>query len=106
MKRSPMLLTLVILCCCAAASVAQISQGGAPASLSNPLNAALSRTLPAVDHATLLAEDAQEGKDVALRFGYPHEVNFNLDNSGTWEDNEHGPVVWRLRVGVARGVFN
>ncbi|MBK6911640.1 MAG: choice-of-anchor J domain-containing protein [bacterium] len=104
MKRSPMLLTLVILCCCAAASVAQISQGGAPASLSNPLNAALSRTLPAVDHAALLAEDAQEGKDVALRFGYPHEVNFNLDNSGTWEDTKDGRV-WRLRV-ESRGAYS
>ena len=55
-------------------------------------------TLPEVDHDLLLTEDLEEmNKNMPYRFGNPFEVNFNLYNSGTWEEIENGRV-WRLSI--------
>ena len=105
MKRSHIILSLLSVFVIAANSFAQISHGGSPASLHGAmLSVVQSQSLPSVDHATLLAEDETESKDVPLRFGYPHEVNFNLNNSGTWEDTKDGRV-WRLRI-ESRGAYS
>ncbi len=105
MKRSHIIFTLLTLCLLAATGFAQIPHGGTPASLNNAaLSVAETRGLPSVDHATLLAEDELETKDVPLRFGYPHDVNFNLNNSGTWEDTKDGRL-WRLRI-ESRGAYS
>lgn len=105
MKRSLTVLLLLTMCCLVSTSIAQVSQGGAPASLNMAtLGAPETRSLPAVDAATLLAEDETESKDVPLRFGYPHDVNFNLNNSGTWADAKDGRV-WRLRI-ESRGAYS
>ncbi len=105
MKRSLTVLFLLTMCCLVSTSIAQVSQGGAPASLNMAaLSAPETRSLPAVDAATLLAEDETESKDVSLRFGYPHDVNFNLNNSGTWTDAKDGRV-WRLRI-ESRGAYS
>ncbi len=75
MKRSLTVLLLLAACCLVSTSFAQVSQGGAPASLNMAaLSAPETRSLPAVNHEALLAEDATESKDVPLRFGYPHDV--------------------------------
>ncbi len=105
MKRSLTVLLLLAACCLVSTSFAQVSQGGAPASLNMAaLSAPETRSLPAVNHEALLAEDATESKDVPLRFGYPHDVNFNLNNSGTWSDAKDGRV-WRLRI-ESRGAYS
>ena len=98
MKRSLSVLCVLALGFLVGVGYAQVSQGGSPASLNAQLvSQAMTRSLPAVDHATLLAEDETDSKDVPLRFGYPHDVNFNLNNSGTWEETKDGRV-WRLRI--------
>jgi hypothetical protein len=105
MKRSLTILSLIAVFALVSGAFAQISHGGSPASLNHAmLTVAQTQSLPSVDHATLLAEDEQESKDVPLRFGYPHEVNFNLNNSGTWEDTKDGRV-WRLRI-ESRGAYS
>lgn len=105
MKRSHMIFVMLAVWCLASVSVAQVSQGGSPASLSlTGLSAPETRSLPAVNADVLLAEDEQESKDVPLRFGYPHDVNFNLSNSGTWEETKEGRV-WRLRL-ESRGAYS
>ncbi|MBK6765168.1 MAG: carboxypeptidase-like regulatory domain-containing protein [bacterium] len=98
MKRSQLVCCLLALICFVGASYAQVSQGGSPASLNvQLLTQVATRSLPPVDHTALLAEDATESKDVPFRFGYPHEVSYNLTNSGSWEDTKDGRV-WRLRI--------
>ena len=55
--------------------------------------------MPPVDVAALLEEDAQEEKQgVPFRFGFPHDVNYDLTNSGIWEDLADGSRVWRLAI--------
>ncbi|MCL4305793.1 carboxypeptidase regulatory-like domain-containing protein [bacterium] len=105
MRRSPLIICLAGLLVLSVSAFAQVSQGGTPASLSVALNLqAQTVSLPPVDHALMLAEDEQESKDVPLRFGYPHEVNYNLENSGTWEETKEGRV-WRLRI-QSRGAYS
>ena len=54
--------------------------------------------LPVVDKETLLAEDEIEmAKDVPYRFGTPFEVQYNLDNSGEWQEVSGGRI-WRLSI--------
>ncbi|MBC8256197.1 MAG: trypsin-like peptidase domain-containing protein [Candidatus Marinimicrobia bacterium] len=77
----------------------QISSSGEPKSTQLGLSNALpSVILPQVDKNILLAEDKIEmAKDVPYRFGTPIEVQFNLDNSGVWEDVTGGRL-WRLSI--------
>jgi hypothetical protein len=79
---------------------AQLSEGGVPISFGARLGEIIdTKVLPRVDVAALLEEDAkEEGKNIPYRFGYPMEVNFNLDNSGTWETLPNGDRVWRLKI--------
>ena len=56
-------------------------------------------TFDALDVDALAAEDAVTAtmKDAPWRFGVEHEVAWNMDNSGTWTE-EQGFRVWRLPV--------
>ena len=59
------------------------------------------REMPRVDVDTLLAEDAvreNSGRPVAPRFAKNIQVDYTLDNSGTWETLEDGSRLWRLRL--------
>ena len=91
----------------AGSAVAQISAGGTPVSLDKALRADFeSVTMPWVDVAALLAEDEiEQSKGIPYRFGYPFEVNYDLDNSGTWEELPDGGRVWRLRI-VCPGAYS
>lgn len=81
------------------AASAQISQGGTPFSFSRALSSAVpTATMTAVDAATLLAEDALQPKEEALRFAAELPVNLNLKNSGVWEALGNGDRIWRLRI--------
>ncbi len=80
---------------------AQISHGGTPYSWYNAAEVEAPEvvSMPAIDVATLLAEDALvTDKSEAFRFGYEFAVNFNLTNSGTWTTLANGDRIWRLRI--------
>ena len=58
------------------------------------------REMPWFDVEALLAEDAERERSrmVAPRVGKVLEVEYTLDNSGTWEVLEDGSRLWRLRI--------
>lgn len=56
-------------------------------------------TMPKLDMERIKAEDKEhDGKNMPLRFGYSHKVNYNLTNSGTWQELPNGDKLWRLNV--------
>ena len=77
----------------------QVSTGGVPKSIQLGLSMAYpSVVLPQVDKIALLAEDKIEmAKDIPYRFGTPIEVQYNLNNSGSWDDVTGGRI-WRLSI--------
>ena len=91
-------LTLALLC--STSLLAQISHGGHPLNWGEEVNYELNwMTFDALDVDALAAEDAVTAtmKDAPWRFGVEHEVAWNMDNSGTWTE-EQGFRVWRLPV--------
>ncbi len=95
-----LLLTAALLAMAAVSSYAQISQGGTPASFQRATKAAVPTvTMASVDTQKLLAEDAQQEKlGIPYRFGYPFDVQYDLNNSGVWEELPDGTKLWRLRI--------
>ncbi|MFZ5980768.1 MAG: trypsin-like serine peptidase [Candidatus Zixiibacteriota bacterium] len=91
---------ILVILILAAAIPAQVSKGGRPVSFSRITQTSIqSLTMPSIDRQALLDEDARDaGKDIPFRFGYGFEVNYNLDNSGTWEDLSDGSRLWRLKI--------
>ena len=79
---------------------AQVSKDGRPVSFSRVTRTDIrSLATPPIDLQTLLEEDARDaGKEIPFRFGYGFEVDYNLDNSGTWEDLDDGGRLWRLQI--------
>jgi lysyl endopeptidase len=85
-------------------SYAQLSEGGVPYSFTH--NVQQKSTLPAVglmkpDVDALLTMDAVNdalGKPYRVGFNIP--VNYNVNNSGTWETTPDGGHLWRLRLRV------
>ena len=77
----------------------QVSINGTPKSVIWDMNNEITNiTLPEVDHDFLQLQDLQEkDKNVPYRFGNPFDVNFNLNNSGTWENIDNGRL-WRLSI--------
>lgn len=56
-------------------------------------------TMPALDMAKIEAEDLEDEKyDMPPRFGYRHKVNYDLTNSGTWQQLSNGDKLWRLNI--------
>ncbi|MCB9357564.1 MAG: trypsin-like peptidase domain-containing protein [Calditrichaeota bacterium] len=67
--------------------------------------AARTVTLPALDNRSFLLEDEAnyqlanaDGTVPAAQLARPQEVNFSLNNSGTWELLPDGSRIWRLRI--------
>jgi hypothetical protein len=57
--------------------------------------------MPSVEVDALIAEDAERensGRPVAPRFAKTIQVEYTLDNSGSWETLDNGSRLWRLRV--------
>jgi Dockerin type I domain len=78
----------------------QISIGGEPPSFSRSLKADMhSVKMGDIDVVSLLAEDENE-KEMGMpyRFGYGFDVNYTLENSGTWEYLPDGSRIWRLLI--------
>lgn len=60
---------------------------------SGPIN-----RLPKLDVVKLLEEDSLEANlAIPFRFGYAVDVNYNLNNSGSWYEIPEGKV-WKLRI--------
>ena len=89
--------------------LAQVSAGGQPYTFANPVADTIPTVIMgSVDVAALLAEDAAEaeqGKHVPPRFGYPFEVDLGLESAGTWTELPGGDRVWRLRI-VSPGAYS
>jgi len=79
---------------------AQISEGGVPPSFSKlTLSAVPTVATPPVDAAPLLAEDKiEEAMGLPFRFGQPFDVDYSLNNSGTWDELPDGGRIWRLKI--------
>lgn len=57
--------------------------------------------LAKVNKDSLLKEDSLNylsGRRGPLRFGFPVNVNYNLNNSGTWDIMKDSSRIWRLRI--------
>jgi hypothetical protein len=88
-------------------SCAQISAGGTPPSFTLVLsNAAVPTVSTAnVDNATLIAQaEALEAQAAASHNSIPYkvaevlDVNWSLNNSGSWTTLADGTRIWRLRI--------
>ena len=82
--------------------MAQINHGGTPPSWTRdvvvPQDLIPTERMAAVDVESLMAEDAinDANKQGPWRFGHNMLVNYNLDNSGLWEELGKGDRVWRI----------
>jgi len=57
------------------------------------------KILPPIDINKLETEDIEDAeKGFPPRFGYRHEVNYNLDNSGEWTILSDSSKIWRLSI--------
>lgn len=86
---------------------AQTEHGGRPPSMALRLRAPVpTATLPPVRADLLMAEDAaraaaetaESGGKGPVRFAEVLPVEFDLENSGVWEESGRGDRVWRLRI--------
>ena len=93
-------LAVILLGLFTSSSFDQISEGGIPYSFNANINQQVERvTMPAVNVAALLAEDEiEQSKGLPYRFGFPMDVNYNLNNSGTWTNLPGGAKLWRLNI--------
>lgn len=78
----------------------QISEGGIPPSFDKQLTQEVPTVqMPDVNEDSLLQLDAAQYKNgVPYRFGYPIEVDLDMNNSGIWEELPGGGKVWRLEI--------
>ena len=62
-------------------------------------NSAGLRTMPSINLEELRIEDKmEESSAIPPRFGYPHNVNFNLENSGEWFIMPNDDKLWKLEI--------
>ena len=55
-------------------------------------------TMPLLDMVKIEKEDEIACENNPLRFGYRHNVNYNLNNSGTWYRLPNGDKLWQLEI--------
>lgn len=56
-------------------------------------------TMPQLDMAKIEDEREEESdNEIPLRFGYSHEVNYNINNSGIWYELPNGDKLWQLEI--------
>ena len=104
-------LIILILLCFSTNSFSQISEGGSPYSFQQSFKnqfsneAIVSITVPAFDLKKAQAEDQKLPGSV--RFAKPINVQYNLQEHGSWTDLPNGDRLWRLRVEskTAHGIF-
>ncbi len=79
----------------------QLSIGGKPLSFSSNINLdeAPVHQLTQFNLAKAEKEDEQDDLNgLPPRFGYPNEVNLNMNNSGSWNTLASGDKIWRLSI--------
>ncbi len=93
-------LAAVLLLALAASSFGQLAAEGTPPSFGQKMSyQADAAIMDRVDVAAYLAEDDKEEQEgLPFRFGAPFDVDYRLNNSGTWERLADGSGVWRLRI--------
>ncbi|MFN0216861.1 MAG: trypsin-like serine peptidase [Saprospiraceae bacterium] len=81
---------------------AQINIGGKPFSFGNNLaenTSAPVLEMPPVNRTEIDKEDQKDDQaGLPPRFGYPFQVELNLNNSGTWTTLDNGDRIWRLSI--------
>lgn len=82
---------------------AQLTQGGTPKSrqFKGLIPEPNQVTLGPVDVERLVAEDKARralGKEFDRRFGFTFDVQYNLENSGTWTQLPNGDRIWMLKI--------
>lgn len=56
-------------------------------------------TMPQLDMEKITKEDEENEKyDMPIRFGYPHFVDYTLNNSGKWFEFPNGDKLWQLEI--------
>ncbi|MBW6484085.1 MAG: T9SS type A sorting domain-containing protein [Vicingaceae bacterium] len=98
------LISTLFFACLTIVSVAQISHGGKPLTLTNN---SLNNYIPVIttstiDKTPLEQEDliTDNIKEIPWRFGVEIPLNLSLTNSGVWETLPNGDRVWRLTIVV------
>lgn len=92
----------VFLCCCCLieSTLAQISEGGLPYSLTQKEVVARqnlsAEKIPPFNIKKVKEEDRKSNR--SFRFAAPINVQYNLDNAGEWLELENGDRLWRLKV--------
>ena len=57
------------------------------------------KCMPNLDMASIEKEDMEDEEfGYPSRFGFSHYVDFNLNNSGTWQKLSNGDRIWRLII--------
>ena len=57
------------------------------------------KILPSLDMTMINQEDLEDEENgVPPRFGYSHEVNYNMDSIGDWSTLPNGDKIWRLSI--------
>ncbi|MDR2962132.1 MAG: hypothetical protein LBU90_00600 [Bacteroidales bacterium] len=57
------------------------------------------KAFSSLDMKKIEQEDKEDDENgIPPRFGYRHEVNYNLDNSGEWVDLPNRDKIWRLEI--------
>jgi len=82
-------------------AIAQYNSGGLPLSSLTDLGRNYQvKQMPSFDVESMLDEDRLNSSkpDVPFRFGRVFDVNFDLNNSGTWLELPDGSRVWRLEI--------
>ena len=84
-------------------SLAQINIGGEPISFTEKLPQMRQQlkveSMPSLDMKKIQKEDEEDKRaGVPPRFGYSIEVNYNLENSGTWIDLGEKGRVWQFSI--------
>jgi len=79
---------------------AQLSEGGKPYSYTHFAPAQIQTVImPPVNVPKLLAEDeSEQSKGLPFRFGVSIDVDYNMNNSGTWISLPNGAKLWRLNI--------
>ena len=85
---------------------AQISSSGKPYSFSHSVAKSVDiKRMPQINVNSLLEEDKITPKDLPYRFGYGFDVNYNLENSGSWLQLEDGSRLWRIHI-ISEGAYS
>ncbi len=78
---------------------AQTTVEGIPKSFIHSTSNRIMKTImPEIDVDQLLVEDKNASPGTPFRYGKIFDVDYNLNNSGTWEVLDDGSKIWRLEI--------